>query len=175
MSMKENYSKSTMLALALIFLAAASRLIPHPPNWTVIGAISILSGAVIASPVLRILTPVFALFLSDLVLGLHSTMWGVYLPVIVMVIISSGLLRKFTLTRIVASSLINSVLFFVVSNFAVWVDGILYPRTMEGLAQCYFMAVPFFHYQVLGDLISSATIFGLYFAAQNMINQVRKI
>jgi hypothetical protein len=69
---------------------------------------------------------------------------------------------KITWERVAIASIAGSVVFFLISNFGVWVAGRLYPVTMSGLAACYVAALPFFRNSVLGDLACTAVMFGSY-------------
>jgi hypothetical protein len=58
-------------------------------------------------------------------------------------------------------SLSASMLFFLTSNFGTWTEGLLYPLTLPGLADCYVKAIPFFGRTVVADLVGTGLIFGL--------------
>lgn len=151
------------VVLMLILAAACSRMIPHPPNWTAVVAMSLFAGAMLPSLFLSLVVPVISLLLTDLVFGFHSTMWGVYLPMMAIVLLGRwALTQKRNVVRVMGLGLVSSIAFFVISNMAVWLVGGLYPLTLTGLVECYTMAVPFFSYQLGGDLMFTAVIFGAY-------------
>ena len=66
-----------LIILAIIILAALTRLIPHPPNFTPIIAICLFSGAYFKNRIFALLVPVGAMFLSDLFLGVHDILFWV--------------------------------------------------------------------------------------------------
>ena len=149
------------MVFVLIVLAAASRLLPHPPNFAPVAAIGLYAGAY-ASRRWAWLVPFAALLLSDLVLGFYSPvgmLWN-YLAFATCLAIGAGWLSSGrSLVRVGGAVLASSVAFFVVSNFGMWASG-YYPRTAEGLVQCYTAALPFFRNTLASDVIYSAALFG---------------
>jgi hypothetical protein len=143
---------------AMILAAALSRLIPHPPNFTAIGGMALFGGACLADRRLALLLPVAALFLSDLVLGLHILIPVVYGSFALNVLLGRWLRSRRTVTATAAMTLACSVQFFVVTNFACWL--LWYPHTVEGLVACYVAAIPFFQNTLLGDAVFATALFG---------------
>jgi hypothetical protein len=163
MKMNSNTLTPRFLVLAgMVFIAAFSRLIPHPPNFTAVAAIALFGGAYFSRRYIAFILPLIALFITDLIIGFHNTMWAVYLSFVLVVIIGMGLKNKKKIGNIFLASVSASVLFFIVSNFAVWLAGGLYPKTAEGLLLCYTAAIPFFHYNLLGDLLFVGVLFGTF-------------
>ena len=144
----------------MILAAAASRLIPHPPNFAPIGAMALFGGACFAQKRWAFVVPLAAMFLSDLVLGLHRLMPVVYGSFAMIVCLGFWLRRRRTVVPIAGAALASSVLFFVLTNFGVWALGSWYPRTWGGLVACYVAAIPFFHNTLLGDAVYSTVLFG---------------
>ena len=155
-----------VVLVCLILAAAASRLIPHPPNAASITAVALFGGAYLSDKRLAFLVPIAALFLSDLVLGLYSHMEVVYGSFALVVCIGLLLRRKRTPLAIGGATLASSTLFFVVTNFGVWLFGSLYPKTMEGLFVCYVAAIPFFQNTLLGDALYTVALFGGFALAE---------
>ncbi len=152
--------KHIITILALVLIAGFSRLIPHPWNFTAIGAMALFAGSQMPNKALAFLAPLLSLLWTDAVLGFHGTVFYVYAAVALITIIGFYAQGKFT--RIALGSLAGSVLFFTITNLGVWMAGSLYPKTLEGLAQCFAMAVPFFQNQLLGDLFYAGVLFGSY-------------
>jgi hypothetical protein len=148
----------TTLAGMIVF-AAMTRLMPHPPNFTAVTAIALFAGAQITDRRLALLVPLAALFLTDLILGLHSGMLLVYLCAAAMVGVGALVGPRVQPLKLAGASVAGSVLFFVVTNFGVWAMDGLYPRTMAGLADCYVAAIPFFQNALVGDLFYTAALF----------------
>ncbi len=155
---------SIMLALILILFAAFSRLIPHAPNFTPVISIALFAGAYLKKRY-AFFVPVAALLLSDLVIGFYDfgSMATVYGTILLIVAVGLMLEKKISAGKILGLSLTGAVVFFITTNFAVWmVPASIYPKTLAGLAQCYVMAIPFFWNMVLGTLVYSALMFGVY-------------
>ncbi|MCX7978025.1 MAG: hypothetical protein N2578_03390 [Bdellovibrionaceae bacterium] len=152
--------KSTLFILGLIVLAVFSRLIPHPPNFTAVGAAALLAGSRLGSKTWALVVPITAMFVSDLFLGWHGTMLFTYTAMAIVVLIGRHLNPQSWL-GVGASALSSSLVFFVVSNFGVWFLGGGYPATTEGLLECYLMAIPFLGWQLGGDLFYSALLLRL--------------
>ena len=144
----------------MILAAAASRLIPHPPNFAPIGAMALFGGTCFAQKRWAFVVPLAAVFLSDLVLGLYSLMPVVYGSFALIVCLGFWLRKRRTVVPVAGTALASSVLFFVLTNFGVWALGSWYPKTWEGLVACYVAAIPFFHNTLLGDAVYTVVLFG---------------
>ena len=122
--------------ISLCLLAAATRLLPHPPNFAPITAIA-LFGAVYFDRKYAIILPVMALLLSDAVLGFYGGMLWVYGSFLMIGMIGFWLRGRKTVTATASATLAGSVLFYLVTNFGVWLSGTLYPPTFAGLMEQY--------------------------------------
>ncbi len=140
----------------LVLLLAFSRLIPHPPNFTPLGAMAILSGAMIKDLRLGIFIPIAAMIISDALIGFHSSILYVYAAVIAMVILSRYWLTKYTVTRLAGTAVLASVVFYVGTNFGAWLSHDMYPHTASGLGQAYIAGIPFFRNTLLSNLFFTA-------------------
>ena len=149
-----------IVAVLLILFAAFSRLIPHPANFTPVAAIALFSGVYLNKKYFLII-PVAAMLLSDIFLGFHSTMIWVYGSFAVIALIGLWLKSHKKAGYIFGTTLVSSIIFFIVTNFGVWLSG-YYGFTFNGLVECYVMAVPFFKNTVAGDLFYVAAMFGIY-------------
>ena len=159
--------------LAAIVTAAAFRLVPHPPNFTPIAAMALFSGAYLGRQGLAFAAPLAALLLSDLVLGLYPEAIFVYVSVAATVLIGLLLVRRVTFLAVGAAALASSLLFFLVTNFGVWVLMDYYPKTAAGLVACYVAAIPFFQNTIAGDLFYSAILFGGFALLERMVPKLR--
>ena len=166
MSHKQNLLYRMLLAFALILLAAALRIAPHPWNFTPVGAMALFSGAVLRDRRLAFFFPLLALFLGDIFIGFHKLMFVVYASFLINVAIGLWLRDRRTITRISLATLLGAIQFFIVTNFAVWALGNFYPRTVAGLATCYVAGVPFFWNTLAGDAFYAALLFGGFAIAE---------
>ena len=141
------------ISLGIFVALAASRFVPHPPNFTSLLALSFYIPAILGVRFLPML--IISFIITDLIIGFHSVTlftWGSILLI--------GLMSKFfianTKTRI-SGVLIGASLFFVITNFGVWSMG-SYGYTLEGLIACYTLAIPFFGNTIAGTIIFSVVI-----------------
>jgi len=147
--------------LAAIAAAAALRLVPHPPNFAPIGAMALFGGAYLGRRPLAFAAPFGALLVSDAALGgFYPEMSFVYLSVALTVLIGRAIASRKTPLRIGAAAVASSMLFFVLTNFGVWLMSGFYPLTPAGLAACYTAAIPFFQNTLAGDLFYAGLLFG---------------
>lgn len=152
----------TTLVVMLIVLAALSRLIPHPPNFTPIEAIGLFAGAYLADRRMAFLVPLLAMALSDLVIGLHGGMAVIYGLIAFNVWLGLRMGARPRATAVVGYGLLAATVFFLVSNFATWASGggLAYTRDLAGLITCYVAALPFFVNTLAGMAVYSALLFG---------------
>jgi hypothetical protein len=173
-SEKENLLYRTLLALAIIALAAALRIAPHPWNFTPVGAMALFSGAIIRDRRLAFFFPIFALFVGDIFIGFHKLIPVVYASFLVSVAIGFWLRGRRTLGRITAATLLGAIQFFLVTNFAVWAFGLSYPRNSAGLLACYVAGIPFFWNTLAGDAVYAVLLFGGFSFAERLFPALRE-
>lgn len=150
-------TKAQLYSVLGLFLGAIlSRLVPHPANWTAVGAFAIWSGFLFRDRWVAIVAPLVVLFLTDLILQTHPTMPWTFAACVLITVLARRLKVHTNGPRLLSASLVASVLFFAISNFGVWVSTPFYARTWEGLVNCFVAAVPFFSAQIVGDLIYCA-------------------
>lgn len=152
--------KNIMTILCLVLVAGLSRLIPHPWNFTAVGAMALFSGTRMPNKLWAFLAPFLTLIWTDAVLGFHETALYVYAAVALITII--GFFTEGKKSYIVAGSVAGSILFFALTNFGVWMIQGMYPHTLQGLSECFTMAIPFFGNQVAGDLFYTGVLFSAY-------------
>jgi hypothetical protein len=159
----------------MILVAALSRLLPHPPNFTPIAALALFGGAQFANPRAAFLVPLVAMLLSDLILGFTNLTPVIYGCFALTVCLGFWVRRRRDVGRIAVAALAGSLLFFVITNFAVWAASGLYPRTLAGLVECYIAALPFFRNTLAGDLFYSAILFGGLKLAERQLPRLREL
>ena len=161
----------------LIVVAALSRLLPHPYNFTPIGAMGLFGAAHFSKRYLAFVVPFAAMWLSDLFLNnvVYAKMYPeyytdfqwlgsapVYFSFALIIMLGFVLLRKVRVLNVLVASLSASALFFLITNFAVWMGSMAYPQNIVGLMTCYAAGLPFFGNTLLGDLFYSGVLFGAF-------------
>ena len=177
--MKNKIFNARFGTLCIIVLAAGIlRLLPLPYNFAPIGAMALFGGAYFGKKWQSFLVPIAALFISDLVMNIafyhtfvlfHSMVLWVYGAFALNVIIGSLLIKKAKVSSIATASVTASIMFFIITNFGVWLSAgfmQMYPHSFAGLASCYAAAIPFFWRTLTSDLLFSAILFGVFELAQ---------
>ena len=150
--------------VGMILAAAATRLIPHPPNLTAIGAVALFGAAYFDRRWMAFVVPLAAMLASDLILTSPDP---VTYACFAMTAAMGLLLRdRVTFGRVTAAAIAASVMFFVVSNFFVWWGSRMYPQNAAGLVECYLLALPFAQNMLLGNLLYCGVLFGGMWACQ---------
>ncbi len=163
------FTPKVMLVAGIILFAAIMRLIPHYPNFTPIAAIALFGGAHLGKKWLSFLIPVVALFISDLIIGFHGFMIPVYASFILVVLMGNLLRNNVKVHTVAGASIAASTLFFIITNFVVWITTPYYPANFSGLVACYTAAIPFFHTGLLGDLFYTTVFFGGFYLVQQYV------
>ena len=169
-------NRTRLVALmAAIFAAAALRLVPHPPNFSPIAAMALFSGAQMPKRAPAFVAPFAALLLSDVMLGgYYPGMNFVYLSFALTVLIGWAVASRRTPLTIGVAAIASSVLFFILTNFGMWLFSGIYPVTQAGLVACYVAAIPFFQNTLVGDLTFTALLFGGFALAERMLPAIRQ-
>ena len=170
----EQNKQSILFAASLILIAAFTRFIPHPPNFTPIMAMSIFGGVLFKDKRLAFAIPIATMLLTDAIIGFHSTMFFVYAGFAIGVLLGFTLKNKLKPGRLALTSLAGSTIFFLLTNFGSWLTSGIYPKTLDGLFQAYFLGLPFFRYtplemfgfSILGDLTYCFVFYGVIVLAE---------
>lgn len=148
-----------LFTFVLLFIAAFSRIVPHPVNVAPITAIALFAGVYLERKHAFII-PLAAMFISDYFIGFYDAVLWVYLSIILIGFIGLWLKKHRGILSTIGASVAGSVVFFLVTNFGVWLTW--YPQTWAGFIGCYTAAIPFFRNTMLGDLGYVAVLFGIY-------------
>jgi hypothetical protein len=162
-----------VLVAALIILAAVLRVLPHPWNFTPIGAMAIFSGSLFRSRWAAFLLPLASLFAGDIFVGLHKLMLAVYASFAVSVAIGRWLGENRSIARIGGAVFLGALQFFVVTNLALWAVGSFFPRTASGLIACYAAGLPLLCNTLTGDALYAGVLFGGYALAGKTFAHLR--
>lgn len=161
-SSQQEWKKYGIIVVLLVLFVVVSRVLPHPPNVAPVAAVAIFAGVLLPRR-WALSLPLAAMIVSDLFIGLHDVVaftWGSF---VLIALLSHKFARgNYTPLTVLSSSLGASTLFFVVTNFGVWLMSGMYTRTFTGLLESYYMAIPFFRNTLIGDL-AYVTIFYLIF------------
>ena len=152
----------------IIGIAVALRLIPHPPNFAPIAAMALFGGAYLDKKY-ALIVPILAMIISDFFIGFHNTILFVYGSFLLTGVIGVWLRKRRNTKTIFAAALASSLLFFIITNFGVWLTGNLYPKTFTGLLECYIAAIPFFRNTIVGDLFYTGVFFFGYEAVLRFV------
>ncbi|HSW67240.1 MAG TPA: DUF6580 family putative transport protein, partial [Bacteroidales bacterium] len=159
-----NFSPLFFFVVAIVILSVALRLLPTWPNFTPLAAMALFAGTYVRRKDIAIGLPLLAMLLSDMIIGFHQTMLAVYGSLALVVVIGFALRQGVRPVKLIAAALGASVTFYMITNFAVWLSGMVgYPMSLQGLLQCYVAAVPFFRNAILGDLFYTTVFFGSYY------------
>jgi len=164
----------------IILLAAFTRIMPHPPNFSPMAAIGLFGAAHFAKKWQAFFIPLIGIWVSDLVINnyvysssssnfvwFYSGFYWQYISYIL--IIFTGLFifnRGISLTKTAGGMISSSGIFFLVSNFGVWAGGTMYPKNFGGLITCYAAGVPFIHNTIISDVLFTTVLFGTYYLLQ---------
>ena len=154
--------KKEIFPIGLILILALSRLMPHPDNFTPIIALAIMSSYFFRNINFSYAIMLFSMLLADFFIGFYSHMLFVYLSLFLIVLIFFKISKKVNYKNLFIFSFFGSVIFFIISNFGVWLVGNLYERNINGLIECYFMAIPFFKNTITSTLIFSYSSLIIY-------------
>ena len=154
--------KKEIFPIGLILILALSRLMPHPDNFTPIIALAIMSSYFFRNVNISYTIMLFSMLLADFFIGFYSHMLFVYLSLFLIVLIFFKISKKINYKNLFIFSFFGSVIFFLISNFGVWLVGNLYERNINGLIECYFMAIPFFKNTITSTLIFSYSSLIIY-------------
>lgn len=167
-SFTQTFVLRAILAAAMIILAAAVRILPHPWNFTPIGAMALFSGAIFRDRRVAFLFPLAALFAGDVFVGLHRLIPVVYASFLFSVLIGTWLSNRRGIFRIGGAVFLGALQFFLITNFAIWRVFEAYPHTPAGLAACYIGGLPLFGNTLAGDAIYSTLFFGTFALAEHL-------
>ncbi|MBF0386115.1 MAG: hypothetical protein HQL27_09655 [Candidatus Omnitrophica bacterium] len=157
-----------MLPLLLVFLGIASRLVFHTPNFTPVIAIALFSGIYVRGRY-AVLLPVVLLIITDLFVGMHSVVSFTWGSMALIALLGLKIKEKKSFGTVFAGGVISAVLFFVVTNLGVWLLSGMYTLDLNGLSQCFTLAVPFFRSTLASTLLYTVVLYGVYeFAAKRL-------
>ena len=147
--------KKEIFPISLILILAFARLIPHPPNFTPIIAVAIMSGYLFRNIYLSLTILTITMSITDLLIGFYSNMFFVYLSLFIIVFTFFKIGEKIKLKNLFIFGFLGSLIFYLVSNFGEWILTEMYEKNLNGLLHCYIAAIPFFKNTIFSTIIFS--------------------
>ena len=150
-----------IIPIILFVLLVLSRMITEIPNFTATIALVMFTGYLIQNRFLSVLVILLSQVVSDLYLGIYSSMIFVYAAYISIALLSPIIMNKMNTKSVVLSSIISPSIFFIISNFGVWLTGSMYTFNLSGLITCYIAGIPFFDESLISTILFALTIFSI--------------
>ena len=163
---------SEKLAIVLVLVGAGSRLLHLPPNIAAVTGVTIFAGFAIRNVWLALIVPIAAMALADVVLGWYNEVLFTYAGMAAGVLLARWLLHPLTPVRLIGTTFLASLVFFVLSNLGVFISG-YYGYTLDGFIACYIAAIPFWQNSLIADFTSTALVFAIYLALTRAIPSVK--
>ncbi len=175
----KNNRLQILFATLVVSLIASTRLIPETNNFVPVFAMILFATVHFQNKYQAVIISLSVLWLSDL----YINNWGQYadyynefilfsspfnyIAYLLIALVSVKIFKDtITIKKVFSSSLLIGVIFFIVSNFGVWLGGAMYPLTLEGLVTCYIAAIPFFRATLASNILFSFILFGGYYILQ---------
>ena len=171
----KNTSDIFFIIICIIVLAVFSRIIPHYPNFTPLCAIALFGAKYFKNFHLAIIIPLFSLWISDFIINnfiLGSYFDGIILfypgyfwqygSFILISLFGRFSLKKISLFKLFGISISSSLIFFLITNFGVWYNSLIYSKTLFGLISCYIAGIPFFYGTLFSSILYTYLLFGTY-------------
>ncbi len=165
--------KVLIIALLLVVIGICWRLIPHFPNFAPIGAIALTAGTLLSKRHALLLV-LAVMLITDSIIGFYSGFVWTWLGLALIIPIGHGVKKLPFTSKTMVGALGASIVFFIVSNFGVWLTSGMYAPTVAGLINCYVMAIPFFGNTLVSDFLFSAALLGFaYYSLWHGHAQIR--
>ena len=146
-----NYLKGIIFFTLLLVL---SRIVPHPPNFTPILAGIIFLPFIKKDFIFSMIVPIVVMLISDFIIGMHSLMFWTYLPILILSFLAFYFYQD-SFRRVINLAIFSPIIFFILSNFGVWVNSAKYSRDFSGLVECYIYAIPFYASSAISCILFS--------------------
>jgi hypothetical protein len=162
--------------VGFVLAGAALRLVPHPPNFTPIGAMALFGGVYFAGTASAYGIPLAAMLLSSTLMGygVDAGTAFIYAGFVATTLLGRLVRTRRTPLTIAGAAFGGSLVFFILSNLGLWMFGAIYPTTPTGLLACYEAAIPFFGATLAGDALYTLLLFGGFALAERFIPILRE-
>jgi len=160
------------IAIVLVFFAVMTRFLPHPPNFAAVGALALFSGVYLKKRY-ALWLPLVAMVISDIFIGFHNLIFFTWGSFVIVGIIGLWLRKRKNIQNVVFATLTGSLVFFFITNLAVWAMTPMYVKNTQGLIECFMMALPFFRNTLAGDFFFVTVLFGAYEGVRYMLPRLK--
>jgi len=161
------------LAIVLVIFAVSSRFLPHPPNFAAVGAVALFSGVYLTKKH-ALWLPLFVMAVSDIFIGFHNLIFFTWGSFVLIGVVGLWLRSRKNIQNVVFATLTGSLLFFFITNSAVWVFTPMYGKNIQGLLECFVMALPFFRNTLAGDIFFVGVLFGAYEGVKYLLPKIKE-
>ena len=162
--------KQIYVFLGILTALAFSRFIPHPPNFTSLLALSFYVPTLLGLRYLPALIISFAI--TDFIIGYHNGTFFTWGSVFLIGLIANKFSN--TLFTRLSGALFGVLIFFIVTNFGVWLSG-MYDYSFDGLVKCYYMAIPFFGYSLISTLMFSVLFEIINYYNKSLFSKIKSV
>ncbi len=164
------------MAYLIIFIGALLRVIPHAPNFAPIGALA-LFGSIYLNKRVALLLPILAMVVSDLFIGFDSleSRLMVYGAFLLIGLVGLAVRKYKNVYTVIGGSLSSSIIFFLVTNFAIFYPRNMYTHDWAGIVAAYTAGIPFFRNTLASDLFYTAVFFGSYELVHYLVTKKSKV
>ena len=156
---KKIKKKKNLYFVTFVMILVFSRLIPHPPNFTPIISVAIMCGIIFETLLISLIVLIGSMLISDVLIGLHSGMIHIYICLIFISYLFFKFSKKINYKNLFFFSFLGSIIFFLYSNFIVWLNSGLYSQDLKGILECYILAIPFFSNTLISTIFYSYLTF----------------
>ena len=160
--LKNLINNQILYIISIISIAVLYRLIPHPYNFSPLYSLALFSGYKLNNKT-ALITILLAMIISDYQLGFYNTMVFNYLSFGLIIFIGSLFIKNINIKNVLLASITSSLVFYLISNFGVWLLSELYTKNTAGLYQCYYLAIPFLQNSFLSTIFYNIIIFGIHY------------
>ena len=167
MMLKQKINNTNLLPIFFILILSISRLIPHPPNFTPIISVAILSSFFFRNINLAIIVLLISMLISDFLIGFHKYIFFTYIPLVIITLTFKDKVLKYK--NMLFYSFIGVIIFYLISNFGVWVLDKSYEKNIYGLINCYIAALPFLKNSIISTIFYTYLTFSTYNFSKKLI------
>ena len=161
------------IVILLVIFAILTRFIPHPANFAAVGAVALFSGTYLNKKY-ALWLPLVVMMISDYFIGFHNLIFFTWGSFVLIGAIGLWVRKNKNIQNVIFGTVTGSLLFFFITNSAVWAMTPLYAKNSQGLIECFVMALPFFRNTLLGDFFFVGVLFGSYEGVMYLLPRLKQ-